>query len=262
MTEDSRRTIRFTLNGRPVAAGIAVYDTVVDVLQREFALFGARESCGQGLCGCCTVMVDGTAVSGCLYLAAFVDGAEVVTIEGLAGNGDPASGAAGLCLRGRVSVRLLHTWLRPDDEGAARAGTASHRRSHPSLPVRQSLPLRVLSRDPQGREDGGRHSRGIATRVQGPPEGVQGPPEGGHYGSRSQPRRHDVTTARTLISERTSVSGFSRTSHCRTVPFAETVNAKPGSSPFPGVVAFCVSWTSFTKMFRVTAPVGFSSHEF
>jgi len=87
MTDQSRRTIRFTLNGRSVAATIAVYETVVEVLQREFALLGARESCGQGLCGCCTVIVDGTAVSGCLYLAAFVDGAEVVTVEGLAENG-------------------------------------------------------------------------------------------------------------------------------------------------------------------------------
>ena len=84
MTQEPRRTIRFTLNGRPVTATIAVYETVVEVLQRDFALFGARESCGQGLCGCCTVIVDGTAVSGCLYLAAFVDGSEVVTVEGLA----------------------------------------------------------------------------------------------------------------------------------------------------------------------------------
>jgi carbon-monoxide dehydrogenase small subunit len=87
MTDEARRTIRFTLNGRAVTAGIAVYETVVEVLQREFALFGARESCGQGLCGCCTVIVDGTAVSGCLYLAAFVDGADVLTVEGLAENG-------------------------------------------------------------------------------------------------------------------------------------------------------------------------------
>ena len=54
---------------------------LVELLQNRFELFGARESCGQGLCGCCTVVVDGRAVSGCLYLAAFVDGAEVVTIE-------------------------------------------------------------------------------------------------------------------------------------------------------------------------------------
>ena len=47
------------------------------------ALLGARESCGQGLCGCCTVLVDGRAVSGCLYMAVFVDGAEVTTVESL-----------------------------------------------------------------------------------------------------------------------------------------------------------------------------------
>ena len=84
MSETHRRTLRFQLNGRAVTAEVAVYDTVVDMLQRDFGLFGARESCGQGLCGCCTVLVDGTAVSGCLYLAAFVDGCELVTIEGLA----------------------------------------------------------------------------------------------------------------------------------------------------------------------------------
>jgi carbon-monoxide dehydrogenase small subunit len=59
------------------------HETVIEVLQRDFGLFGARESCGQGLCGCCTVLVNGTAVSGCLYLAAFVDGTEVITVEGL-----------------------------------------------------------------------------------------------------------------------------------------------------------------------------------
>ncbi len=87
MSKTQRRTIRFKLNGRAVTADVAVHETVVEMLQRDFGLFGARESCGQGLCGCCTVLVDGTAVSGCLYLAVFVDGAEVVTIEGLATHG-------------------------------------------------------------------------------------------------------------------------------------------------------------------------------
>jgi aerobic carbon-monoxide dehydrogenase small subunit len=77
------RTIRFTLNGEAVSADVAPHHNVVDMLQQQFNLFGARESCGQGLCGCCTVLVDGRAVSGCLYLAAFVDGAEVVTVEHL-----------------------------------------------------------------------------------------------------------------------------------------------------------------------------------
>ena len=80
----SARTINFTLNGRAVTADVQPHHNLVEVLQAQFALTGARESCGQGLCGCCTVMVNGLAVSGCLYLAVFADGAEVVTIEHLA----------------------------------------------------------------------------------------------------------------------------------------------------------------------------------
>jgi aerobic carbon-monoxide dehydrogenase small subunit len=83
MSGTGPRTVAFTLNGRAVHAMASPHETVIEVLQRDFGLFGARESCGQGLCGCCTVLVDGTAVSGCLYLAAFVDGTEVTTIEGL-----------------------------------------------------------------------------------------------------------------------------------------------------------------------------------
>ncbi len=81
------RTIRFTLNGERVSAEIPPHWNLVELLQNRFALFGARESCGQGMCGCCTVLVNGAAVSGCLYLAAFVDGTEVKTIE------QPAAGA-------------------------------------------------------------------------------------------------------------------------------------------------------------------------
>jgi carbon-monoxide dehydrogenase small subunit len=80
----ARRAIRFKLNGEAVAVEVAPHANLVEVLQGEFGLYGARESCGQGLCGCCTVLVDGRAVSGCLYLAAFADGTEVVTVEGAA----------------------------------------------------------------------------------------------------------------------------------------------------------------------------------
>jgi aerobic carbon-monoxide dehydrogenase small subunit len=74
------RTIEFKLNGEPVTAEVATHHNVVELLQR-LGLGGARESCGQGLCGCCTVLVNGQAVSGCLYLAALLDGTEVLTIE-------------------------------------------------------------------------------------------------------------------------------------------------------------------------------------
>jgi aerobic-type carbon monoxide dehydrogenase small subunit (CoxS/CutS family) len=79
-----RTMIRFTLNGRAVEAQAATNENAIELLQRDFALHGARVSCAQGLCGCCTIEVDGLAASGCLLLAPFLDGCEVKTLEGLA----------------------------------------------------------------------------------------------------------------------------------------------------------------------------------
>src|SRR5262245_53229954 len=122
------RTIRFTLNGEKVAAEIAAHHNLVEVLQRDFALFGARESCAQGLCGCCTVLVNGKAVSGCLYLAALADGAEVTTVERLAADGklSPVQEAfieagafqCGFCTPGFILMthQLLAEQPDPDDE--------------------------------------------------------------------------------------------------------------------------------------------------
>jgi len=122
------RPIRFTLNGKPVDALIGPSETVLDVLQRCFNLYGARESCGQGLCGCCTVLVNGLAVSGCLYLASFADGAEVRTVEGLADGErlDPVQEAfiassafqCGFCTPGFVLMtsQLLQENPHPNDD--------------------------------------------------------------------------------------------------------------------------------------------------
>jgi len=122
------RTINFTLNGEQVRADIATHQTIVEVLRDKFDLFGARESCAQGLCGCCTVLVDGKAVSGCLYLAAFVDGAKVVTIEHMASDGKLSviqeafleCGAAqcGFCTPGFVLMagQLLEAHPHPDED--------------------------------------------------------------------------------------------------------------------------------------------------
>lgn len=77
------RTVTFKLNGAAVTADISPHHNLVETLQTHFGLTGARESCGQGLCGCCTVLVNGRAVSGCLYLAWFLEGAEVTTVESL-----------------------------------------------------------------------------------------------------------------------------------------------------------------------------------
>jgi len=77
-----RRDIAFTLNGRAVTASIETHWNLVELLG-QLGLGGARESCGQGLCGCCTVLIDGTAVTGCLYLAVRADGKAITTVEQL-----------------------------------------------------------------------------------------------------------------------------------------------------------------------------------
>jgi aerobic-type carbon monoxide dehydrogenase small subunit (CoxS/CutS family) len=122
------RTINFVLNGLPVSATIMPHETLVDVLQHRFDLRGARESCGQGLCGCCTVSVDGRPVSGCLQLAVFVDGCTVDTVEGLATASklDPVQEAfieaaafqCGFCTPGFIMMvrQLLDAHPDPDDE--------------------------------------------------------------------------------------------------------------------------------------------------
>jgi len=83
----THRDISFQLNGRRVTAQVGNHQNLVELLQ-GLGLFGARESCAQGLCGCCTVIVDGVAVSGCLTMAPLVDGADVRTIEDTAPDGE------------------------------------------------------------------------------------------------------------------------------------------------------------------------------
>ena len=71
------------VNGRDRHLRARAQHTLVDVLRRDEQLFGLREGCGVGMCGACTVLLDGLPVSGCLVLAPMADGRDVVTIEGL-----------------------------------------------------------------------------------------------------------------------------------------------------------------------------------
>jgi aerobic carbon-monoxide dehydrogenase small subunit len=121
------RLINFTLNGQPVSTAIEPHRNLVELLQR-FDLFGARESCGQGLCGCCTVLVDDKAVSGCLYFAVWVDGKSVTTVENLDAGGalsplqqafiDTGAFQCGYCTPGFIlmSQQLLKENQNPSDD--------------------------------------------------------------------------------------------------------------------------------------------------
>jgi aerobic carbon-monoxide dehydrogenase small subunit len=75
--------VRFEVNGKPVSVEAEPRLTLADCLRHHLRLTGTHVGCEHGVCGSCTVLVDGAAVRSCLLLAVQADGARVVTIEGL-----------------------------------------------------------------------------------------------------------------------------------------------------------------------------------
>jgi aerobic carbon-monoxide dehydrogenase small subunit len=84
---NDRVKIAFRVNGKPVELEVRPWQSALDTLRDELGLTGAKEGCGIGECGACTIIVDGNAVNSCLMLAPQLDGRSVETIEGL-GSGD------------------------------------------------------------------------------------------------------------------------------------------------------------------------------
>lgn len=78
------KRIAFTVNGRPYNIEIDVRESLLDVLRGRLGLTGAKEGCGVGECGACTVLIDGVPHDTCIYLAVWADGKELKTIEGVA----------------------------------------------------------------------------------------------------------------------------------------------------------------------------------
>ena len=104
--------VSFSVNGKARQAFVRVRDTLLQVLREEFRLTGAKRGCNQGVCGACTVMVDGRIVRGCLSLAANCAGREITTIEGLEVDGrlspvqqaflDAGAVQCGFCMPGMI----------------------------------------------------------------------------------------------------------------------------------------------------------------
>ncbi len=82
--------ITLTVNGERVTRHVEPRRHLIDFLRLDLGLTGSHAGCEHGVCGACTVRVDGEIVRGCLVLAASLDGAEVVTIEGLSDSGEVA----------------------------------------------------------------------------------------------------------------------------------------------------------------------------
>ena len=116
--------VAFVLNGSPVRVAAGADETLLAVLRRNLGILSVRETCGIGVCGACTALVDGETVSACLLFAPLVEGCSVVTAEGLGGD-HPVQRAfagahafqCGFCTPGLIltTVRLLEENPRPDD---------------------------------------------------------------------------------------------------------------------------------------------------
>ena len=114
MRGEVTRRITLTVNGEAVSAEVPVRRHLVDFLRLDLGLTGAHLGCEHGVCGACTVRVDGAPVRGCLMLAVQTDGMVVETIEGLTASGEIADLQArfvarnalqcGFCTPGMLSV--------------------------------------------------------------------------------------------------------------------------------------------------------------
>ena len=90
MSTEETVAITLTVNGEPVVRMVPVRQHLVDFLRTELGLTGAHLGCEHGVCGACSVRVDGVVVRGCLLLAVQADGSDVITIEGLTDSGEVA----------------------------------------------------------------------------------------------------------------------------------------------------------------------------
>jgi aerobic-type carbon monoxide dehydrogenase small subunit (CoxS/CutS family) len=81
------RRVTLRINGREQVVEAATHHTLLEVLRGDLDMVGAREGCGVGMCGACTVLLDGQPISSCLLLASEVRGRAIETVEGLAQDG-------------------------------------------------------------------------------------------------------------------------------------------------------------------------------
>ena len=121
--------VRLTVNGRAVEQQVPTDRLLLDLLREDLGLTGTKESCSIGVCGACSVIVDGRLVSSCLTLAVQADGTEVTTAEGLAGTDGELSRVqqafirhggfqCGICTPGQVvaATALLAEDPAPDED--------------------------------------------------------------------------------------------------------------------------------------------------
>jgi aerobic carbon-monoxide dehydrogenase small subunit len=133
------RSVRAVVNGHPLEAEVEPRRLLADLLREDAHLYGTHLGCEHGVCGACTVLVDGEPVRSCLMLAVQADGAEITTVEGLSPNGgglhplqeafrDHHALQCGFCTPGFLLTALHLLRERPDldDEAEIRAALSGN----------------------------------------------------------------------------------------------------------------------------------------
>jgi aerobic-type carbon monoxide dehydrogenase small subunit (CoxS/CutS family) len=87
MNETILKPISFTINGRKRTVHVDIRKSLLDVLRQDLGLTGAKEGCGVGECGACSVLINDVLVDSCIYLAVWADGKSIRTVEGEARDG-------------------------------------------------------------------------------------------------------------------------------------------------------------------------------
>ena len=102
-----RTLVSFEVNGRPFELSVPANELLVNTLRYELGLTGTKEGCGVGVCGACTVMLDGAMVSSCLLLTVKADGRSITTVEGVADeSGQPSAVQRALVANGAVQCGI------------------------------------------------------------------------------------------------------------------------------------------------------------
>ncbi len=127
-TSAKQVTVRLRVNGKKHVVQVPPYRLLLDCLRNDLGLTGSKEGCGVGVCGACTVLLNGKMVSSCLLLTVMADGADLTTVEGLARDGrlhpvqqafvDYGGFQCGICTPGQVvaAKALLDANPRPSEE--------------------------------------------------------------------------------------------------------------------------------------------------
>lgn len=82
------KRISCTINDNAVSLEVDIRESLLEVLRKRLGYTGVKKGCGVGECGACTVLIDGTPIDSCIYLAVWADGKNITTVEGLAHNGE------------------------------------------------------------------------------------------------------------------------------------------------------------------------------